>query len=270
MMPMNLRWRLAAMILGTSAVVGCSLVRPAPHDDRTFAERLPIVGQPAPPSPEDPYPQPAKMAATWTPDTLIQSGRTPTRGFGGRVFFYDPRSRAVPVAGTLVVHAYDDTEGQGEQSGLKRYEFTPDQLRRHFSQSDLGASYSVWIPWDAVGGPQRRISLVASFRTAEGHTVQGMPATVMLPGSRSESSRDGIAGRDRWSPAFRDHQHAVAMASHRQPSITTTRIASNVTPARRVEPNPMTVKPVTPKTLSSDTSPIARPASYRMGELGAR
>ena len=31
----------------------------------------------------EPYPNPVKLAAIWTPDTLVQTGRTPTRGFGG-------------------------------------------------------------------------------------------------------------------------------------------------------------------------------------------
>ncbi|MEM6980074.1 MAG: hypothetical protein AAF539_10445, partial [Planctomycetota bacterium] len=39
----------------------------------------------------EPYPTPVKIATTWAPDTLTQSGRTPTRGFGARVFFYDEK-----------------------------------------------------------------------------------------------------------------------------------------------------------------------------------
>ena len=82
------------------------------------------------------------------------------RGFGGRFFFYDEKSRPVPVDGTLIVHGFDDTADTPEDR-VKRFEFTPEQFTRHFSQTDLGASYSVWVPWDAIGGDQRRISLVA-------------------------------------------------------------------------------------------------------------
>ncbi len=78
------------------------------------------------------------------------------------------------------------TEPEGS---VKRFEFTPEQFTRHFSQTDLGASYSVWIPWDAIGGEQRRISLVASFKTVEGKLVQGIPATILLPGSSTEADR---------------------------------------------------------------------------------
>jgi len=133
--------------------------------------------------PPEPYPNPAKMAATWSPDTLVQAGRTPTRGFGGRLFFYDEKIRTVPVEGELTVHAFAENP-DGSVGEVKRYHFTPEQFTQHFSQSDLGASYSIWIPWDAVGGEQMRVSLVPSFKAASGRVVQGETALVGLPGRR--------------------------------------------------------------------------------------
>ncbi len=134
----------------------------------------------------DPYPNPARMATTWTPDTLLQSGRTPTRGFGGRLFFYDDKTHAVPVDGELTVHAFSEPT-DGSKGEVKRYVFTAEQFTSHFSQTDLGASYSIWIPWDAVGGEQQRITLVPSFKSATGKIVQGEQAIVGLPGKRQES-----------------------------------------------------------------------------------
>jgi hypothetical protein len=142
--------------------------------------------------PPKPYPNPVKMAVTWTPDTLVQSGRTPTRGFGGRLFFYDEKTRPVPVAGDLTVHAIAENP-DGSVGEVKRYHFTAEQFTEHFSQSDLGASYSIWIPWDAVGGDQMRISLVPSFRTTGGRLVQGEQALVGLPGRRK--STENVAQR---------------------------------------------------------------------------
>ncbi len=132
-----------------------------------------------------PYPNPARMAVTWTPDTLVQSGRTPTRGFGGRLFFYDEKTRTVPVEGDLMIHAFAENP-DGTIGEVKRYQFTSEQFTRHFSQSDLGASYSIWIPWDAVGGDQMKVSLVPSFKSTSGRVVQGETALVGLPGKRSE------------------------------------------------------------------------------------
>ncbi len=36
-------------------------------------------------------------------------GKPVTRGFGGRIYFYNDRSQAVPVDGELVVYGFDDT-----------------------------------------------------------------------------------------------------------------------------------------------------------------
>ncbi|TWU18469.1 hypothetical protein Poly21_06320 [Allorhodopirellula heiligendammensis] len=179
----------------------------------------------------EPYPNPVKLAATWTPDTLTQVGRVPTRGFGARVFFYDEKSRPVPVEGTLRVHAFDEGKGKakGQMPLVKRYEFTPEQFTRHFSNSDLGASYSVWIPWDAVGGDQTRVSLVASFTTAEGKTIQGSTSVVLLPGAK-ESAAESLA--QRYSPDYRQWQAAASGSQPPTSGLTTTTIRREAASAR--------------------------------------
>ncbi len=183
--------------------------------------------------PPEPYPNPVKLAATWTPDTLTQVGRVPTRGFGARVYFYDEKSRPVPVEGTLTVHAF--AEATAKNNGIpnvKRYQFTPEQFTRHFSRSDLGASYSVWIPWDAVGGKQTRVSLVASFTTAEGKTIQGRSTTALLPGTK-DSAAESLA--QRFSPEYRQWQAASSGSKPSTSGLTTTTIHRNA-PAARTSP----------------------------------
>ena len=180
------RFNVAAASLLIFGPVGCaSMSDKTASNNKSLLDRMPWSSSKN--EVPEPYPNPVKLAATWTPDTLVQTGRTPTRGFGGRLFFYDEKSRPVPVDGSLIVHGFDD-HADDPKNSVKRFEFTPEQFTRHFSQTDLGASYSVWIPWDAIGGDQRRISLVASFKTAEGKTVQGIPATIVLPGRTSTDS----------------------------------------------------------------------------------
>lgn len=204
----------------TFTLIGCaSMSDKSKSGESTFAQRLPW-GKKKEEVPE-PYPNPVKLAATWTPDSLVQTGRTPTRGFGGRVFFYDEKSKPVPVEGTLVVHGFDETDSKTDPE-VKRYEFTPEQFTRHFSQSDLGASYSVWIPWDAVGGTQRRISLVASFKTPEGKIVQGVPATIMLPGRKQDLGEDHAATK--FAAQYQEYLKATKGESTRSSGLTTTTI----------------------------------------------
>jgi hypothetical protein len=169
----------------------------------------------------EPYPNPAKLAAVWSTESLTQVGRVPTRGFGGRIFFYDEKSQPVPVDGTLVIHGFDE-KAKDPKAGVKRFEFTPEQLTSHFSQSDVGASYSIWVPWDAIGGEQRHISLVASFKTKEGKTIQGQPTNVLLPGSKNEAD---MALANRYSPDFRAWQQASSGKTSPSSGLTTTTIS---------------------------------------------
>ncbi|MEM6471532.1 MAG: hypothetical protein AAF802_18370 [Planctomycetota bacterium] len=171
--------------------------------------------------PPKPYPNPAKLAATWSPDVLMQTGKTPTRGFGGRLFFFDERSKTVPVEGTLTVHGFE-VGADGKDQQIKPFRFTPEQFTRHFTQSDFGASYSIWIPWDAVGGKEKRISLVASFQPTEGKIIQGSPTTMILPGEANEANV--ASPSDMYSKTYQSHQDAVVHHATRPSGLVTTTI----------------------------------------------
>ena len=227
--------------------------------DPTLLERLPLVNKfKKKDKMPEPYPNPVKIAATWTPDTLIQTGRTPTRGFGGRVFFYDEKSRPVPVEGTLTVHGFDDSM-KDDESGVKKFVFTPEQFTRHFGQSDLGASYSVWIPWDAVGGEQKKISLVTSFQTTTGGAIQGIPATLLLPGKdTSLASSDDIAS---FSPQYQEYLSATQSGATPTTGLTTTTI-------RRRRPDPAGMEPgITIPTSTQRSQMIAGKSGTRSFDL---
>lgn len=221
----------AAVALLAMATLGCASLpdksafadKDKPGESKkSLLDRLPLLGASKHDEQPEPYPNPVKLLTTWTPDTLLQTGRTPTRGFGGRVFFYDEKSRPVPVEGTLTVHGFDDGAPNPENS-VKRFEFTPEQFTRHYSQCDLGASYSIWIPWDAVGGPQRRVSLVTSFKTAEGDVIQGIPATLALPGKSQETENDEELAT--FADQYLKHLAATESTTTRQSGLTTTTIA---------------------------------------------
>jgi hypothetical protein len=215
-------------LLTAGALLSTGCTGPAMRGDSSFSKllRAPKWATKAPWSkseeePPEPYPDPAKMAVTWTPDVLVQSGKTPTRGFGGRLFFFNEKSQAVPVEGTLTIHGF---EGNGAQkpTKIRPYKFTPEQFTNHFSQSDFGASYSIWIPWDAAGGEQKRVSLVATFETTEGKLVQGVPTTVMLPGSSPANSSS--APETVLSPQYQAHLDASATEADEPSGLVTTTI----------------------------------------------
>lgn len=152
------------------------------------------------PKEEKPYPTPVKIASTWAPDVLSAPGKTSTRGFGGRLFFYDQKSRAIPVKGELTIIGYVDRGIPGAPPITRRFAFTSEQLTNHFSQGDLGASYSIWVPWDADGGMQQPVTLVPTFTPEEGSPIKGVATRVVLPGESPASISEVQAGLRR-SPA---------------------------------------------------------------------
>ena len=75
----------AAASLLAAAQLGCATLPDTAKksEDKSFLDRIPFFGKSS--DVPEPYPNPNKIAATWTPDTLVQTGRTPTRGFGGAI-----------------------------------------------------------------------------------------------------------------------------------------------------------------------------------------
>lgn len=127
---------------------------------------------------------PVRVAALWSPAMLSQPGMPAKRGFGGRLYFYDGSNKPIPVEGQLVVYAYNESKPNADhKTPDARFAFTPEQFTEHFSPSDLGASYSVWIPWDAVGGPQADVSLLPVFTATSGQLVVGQSSRNILPGA---------------------------------------------------------------------------------------
>lgn len=133
---------------------------------------------------------PANMVCIWTPDVLVQSGKAPARGFGGRIYFYDQRQKVMSAEGQLIVYGYDDSKGPTGDDRMpeRKFAFTAAQFQKHFSESQIGASYSVWLPWDAAGGEAKQITLVPVFTSTTGKIVMGQPTVTMLPGPPGEGN----------------------------------------------------------------------------------
>lgn len=140
------------------------------------------------------YKNPQSMTATWSHDILTLPGKAPTRGFGGRFYFYDEKTHAIPVEGEMVVYGFDDTNKQMENEELsqatKRFRFTAEQFTTHFTEGELGVSYSIWIPWDEAYGAPKRIMLIPTFLTKEGKVIRGTAASLNLPGSTKNEPKD--------------------------------------------------------------------------------
>ncbi len=126
---------------------------------------------------------PLQVIPVWSDTVLHQTGKTGTRGFGGRVIFYgENKEKAIRVDGTLIVYAWDDTAEVANRQADRKYVFKAEKLQEHYSNSKIGHSYNFWLPWDAAGGDQERISLIIRFIGTNGAEVNSEPTNVVLPG----------------------------------------------------------------------------------------
>jgi hypothetical protein len=179
---------------------------------------------------------PARFATTWTEATMTRAGQKPQRGFGGRLLFYQKESaNPVRVEGQLVIYAFDELNGDPHKTEpTRRYVFPAEQLSIYESESPLGPSYSVWVPWDDAGGPEAKVSLIARFEPKEGGVVVGEQTHHYLAGpparGPSANERSIVSG----APSA-EQGHEVTAASYNggatPPGLPSTAAAQSVEPA---------------------------------------
>jgi hypothetical protein len=175
---------------------------------------------------ETEYPPAEKLITIWSDALYTAPGQKPVRGFGARLYFYNNENKAVPVEGQLVVYAYDDSaEGAMRTEPTRKFAFTPEQFTTHYTPSDLGASYSIWIPWDEVGGDRKAISLVPVFTCSDGKVVMGQQSVNVLPGKAPEVVEPPRKGY--FTPLSSTAEQEVRPASYEQQARQERNIASN-------------------------------------------
>jgi hypothetical protein len=128
---------------------------------------------------------PVRMEGNWTDTVLNQAGKKPQRGFGGRLFFYGrDEQKPILVDGQLVVYAFDEMGREPtDNKPTRRYVFPADQMSLRMSKTEVGASYSFWLPWDEAGGTQTEVSLICRFEPKGGAVVVSEQTRHLLPGS---------------------------------------------------------------------------------------
>ena len=134
--------------------------------------------------------QPTTMAAIWANTTYEQPGKPTIKGFGGRIFFYDEDNTTVKADGELIVYGFDDSiKNKEENVADRKFVFKQDKFQTHYSENDLGASYSVWIPWEPVGGFRKSITLIPMFKTADGRLIKCPQSISVLPGKTPKTQQ---------------------------------------------------------------------------------
>ncbi len=189
------------MLTGLLVLTGCqtlpsklmsiseTLSLSAPAHQEPSEKSVATKAKPAREDAADPVPK--HVVAIWSDAVMRLPGKPPTRGLGGRLYFYDEKQKPIKTHGQLVVYGYDDSiDGTEKTAPDRKYVFTADEFQRHYSESEIGPSYSVWLPWDVDGGPQMAVSVLPSFTTGDGQLVMGELARHVLPGTKGLTSKD--------------------------------------------------------------------------------
>ena len=124
----------------------------------------------------------SRMAVIWKENTIKVPGKPAVRGFAGRIYFYDSKDQLAKVDGELSVYAYDDSDNYGGDVADREYIFPPDKIGEFYRPSELGHSYSIWLPWGPKEGLRKSVTLIPLFRTADQRVIEGTPTRLSLSG----------------------------------------------------------------------------------------
>lgn len=140
---------------------------------------------------------PDQIVDVWTDDVLHQSGQPSKRGFGGRLMFYNRDSELpVKVDGALTVYLFDDQcEDPVRAEPVHKFIFPAETLEKHYSKSELGHSYSFWLPVEDVGGVEKKLTLIARFDPKAGGKVMTKPSAQFLPGLPADDTKSPLVKR---------------------------------------------------------------------------
>jgi hypothetical protein len=178
----RLRVSTSAIMLAVIVMsLGCSLGKGERWKFASWDIRQAVgFGKDDKPAPEIPH----RLVSTWSDVVYNRAGQPSQRGFAGRITFLKNGSEnPVRVDGQLVVYAFDETGREPfKTEPTKRYVYPAEEFAKYESDTPLGPSYSVWLPWDEVGGTERRVSLITRFEPKDGPIVMGEQTKQYLAG----------------------------------------------------------------------------------------
>ncbi len=199
---------------------------------------------------QEPEGPPVSVVAFWTDAVLERTGGPPYRGFGGRLLFYSrDMTRSIRAKGTLVVYAFDDDLPPPENlKPVRKFVFTSEQMAQMESESNMGPSYSVLIPWDQFSPEPQRLSLMVRLIPESGGSIISEQARVFLPGlanpglaSPKPHSPDTYAGTrraDASSPQIEDPRHSVRQTAYAETASSPEAASIGAAPFRSASDSP--------------------------------
>jgi hypothetical protein len=269
------RIALSIIAIGLISSLGCTAV----HDSMRVSEKDSrwnpvevLASKKSKAKADDGEPAPAQtMAAIWNFAVYEKPGSPSIRGLGGRIYFYDAANNAVPADGELVVYGFDgESDNVDSTKPDKKFVFRASEFQSHFSESAIGGSYSVWIPWDKFGGYRKSVTLIPIFRSKDGRILKSGQSINLLAGrikTETEVDDTGLPYRVLGASAAvleqsnkKKPKTGVAHASFDETSE-----ASAAPPKRRIRSTEISLTPnlqrqieaASKKTISTKIEPVA-------------
>lgn len=157
---------------------------------------------------------PHKIMAIWTEATHHRPDQPAERGFGGRVIFYDARDQTIKIDGRVTIFVFDDQNALADNPAPRyKFVFPQDSVNAYYSKSELGHSYSFWIPLGSIEAPTQPFSLVVRYDSPTGERVLSELTKKVLVGtgvkatkvSSPEDVGDKDQARNQTKNQTRDH-----------------------------------------------------------------
>jgi hypothetical protein len=135
----------------------------------------------------------SRIVCIWEPSEGQGVDGLPTRGFAGQILFFT-RGTAVPVTvdGDVRVYLFDDRGTPQEQAKpIHQFDFLGDAWSIHLQKTNLGAAYSVFVPYVRKDPWQAHCTMRVRFTPRDGAPVYSETARVTLPGPIPQSDSPG-------------------------------------------------------------------------------
>lgn len=159
--------------------------------------------EPVPPDAPENFGEAVKMDISWKDDVLPGPGGRLQRGVGGRVHFFDKNDKPIRVHGSMTVYGFDEHNGKSTSPRPdKRFHFKDEELQSVYSESAIGHSYSIWLPWDEQGY-QRQVAMMPIFRAPDGRLLKGDHTQAVLHGPENPNPVSHLQEKQR---RFEDSQ----------------------------------------------------------------
>jgi len=130
-----------------------------------------------------------EIVTLWQPAEGRDMDNLPSRGFAGQIMFFShKRKEPVKVEGDVRIYLFDDLGSEDSQTKpIHQFDFDAGSWNTYLRETNLGATYQLFIPYTRKGSHQAHCSLRVRFTPQEGQPVYSDMASITLLGTKKQA-----------------------------------------------------------------------------------